>query len=145
MDKKEIYELMSGNPVFQLATVQGDRPRVRSMLLYRADENGIVFHTGRMKPMYEQVKSNPKAELCFVDAQTGKQVRVSGVLDIVDDNTLKDEIYSHPSRTFLAGFRESRTEEAFYRDFIVFRLKNGVAAIWTMEKNFDPPEETRLD
>lgn len=145
MDKKEIYDLMANNPVFHLATVQGDQPRVRGMLLYRADEKGIIFHTGAMKPLYEQVKSNPKAELCFWDMQHNVQVRVSGMLEFVDDNLFKDEIYNHPTIAFLSGWKESMTPEAFYSSFIVFRLRHGKVRVWTMETNFEASTEIDLD
>jgi uncharacterized pyridoxamine 5'-phosphate oxidase family protein len=46
MNKQEMLELMRSNPAFYLATVDGDQPRVRGMLLYKADENGLVFHSG---------------------------------------------------------------------------------------------------
>lgn len=35
------------------------------MFLYRADENGIIFHTASTKDVYAQIKRNPKAEMCF--------------------------------------------------------------------------------
>jgi len=65
MDKNEIFNLINQNPVFFLAITDGDQPRVRGMLLYRADESGIIFHTGAMKDLYTQVTKNNKVELCF--------------------------------------------------------------------------------
>ena len=49
MNEKEMYDLMNANPAFHLATVEGEQPRVRGMLLFRADENGIIFHTASTK------------------------------------------------------------------------------------------------
>lgn len=51
MNEKEMYALMNSNPAFHLATVEGDQPRVRGMLLFRADENGIdhLLQIFRMK------------------------------------------------------------------------------------------------
>ena len=50
MTKNEIFQLMNTNPVFHLATMDRDQPRVRGMLLFRADENGLSFtlHLQRM-------------------------------------------------------------------------------------------------
>lgn len=142
MVREEIFELMNKNPMFFLATVEEDQPRVRGMLLYQADENGIIFHTGVMKDVYRQVVNHPKVELCFNG--DGTQVRVSGELEVVDDNNLKDEISEHPSRKFLKPWRENGELKDFYDTFIVFRLKNGVATTWTMEKNFTPKESIAL-
>lgn len=144
MTREEILELINNNPVMFLATVEGDQPRVRGVLLYKADESGIVFHSGTMKDLYRQVVQNPKAEICFVDKKRNIQVRVSGRLEIVDDNNLKDEICAHPTRQFLKGWRESGPLEDFYKTFAVFRLRDGLATTWTLETNFAPKEYVQL-
>lgn len=140
--KTEIFELMNQNPAFHLATIEGNQPKVRGMLLYRADKNGIVFHTGAFKDMYRQILVCPNVELCFNSADT--QVRVSGILDVVDDNALKDEITNHPSRAFLQGWKNSVSPEEFYNQFVVFRMKGGKAVVWTMETNLAPKEAIDL-
>jgi hypothetical protein len=71
-------------------------------------------------------------------------VRVRGELEIINDNTLKDEISEHPSRQFLKPWKESISLEDFYNSFIVFRLKNGTALTWTMETNFGQGTEIKL-
>lgn len=144
MTGQEIIDLINKNPVIHLATVEGDQPRVRGMLLYKADESGIVFHSGTMKDVYRQVVNNPKVELCFNDFNNGVQVRISGKLEIVEDNNLKDEIAEHPSRGFLKGWLASISRQEFYESFVVFRLKNGTATTWTMETNFAPKEYVQL-
>lgn len=139
MTKTQIFELMTKNPGFHLATMEKDMPRVRGMFLYRADENGIVFHTGAFKDLYKQVLANPNAELCFNDFAQNIQVRVSGQLEIIEDTALKEEIINHPSRAFLQGWKNSMpSSDAFYKSFIVFRLKGGSAMVWTMQTNNAP-------
>lgn len=135
---------MNANPGFHLATVEGDQPRCRAMFLYRADENGILFHSGTFKDVHRQIEKNRKVELCFNDFKTGVQVRVAGELEIVEDNALKDEICEHPTRKFLKPWRESGALEDFYNTFKVYRLKGGKAVWWTMEKNFAPKEYVTL-
>lgn len=138
MNKKEMFQLMNANPVFHLATIDGDQPRVRALFLYRADENGIIFHTGKMKDLYKQIEANRKVELCFNDFQRNIQVRVSGQLKQITDNIFKDEICEHPTRAFLKPWRESGPLENFYDTFIVYKLLHGSAIWWTMEENFAP-------
>jgi len=134
MQKKEIFQLMNENPVFHLATVEGDQPRVRAMLLFRADEEGIVFHTASSKDVFAQIKQNPKVELCF--QCKGNQIRVYGELEHVQDENLKEEIFSHPSRKFLQPWKENGIEGLLQ----IFQMKNGTVVDWTMEKNFAPKE-----
>lgn len=129
---------MNENPVFHLATMDGEQPRVRGMLLFRADENGIVFHTGEMKDLYAQISANPKAELCFFG--NGVQVRVSGVLEKSEDPVLREEIYAHPSRGFLRTWKEKGIDS----QLLIYVLKNGTAVTWTMETNFSKKEPISL-
>ncbi|MCU0610063.1 MAG: pyridoxamine 5'-phosphate oxidase family protein [Chitinispirillaceae bacterium] len=142
--REELFEVMRTNPAFHLATVEGDQPRCRAMFLYRADENGIIFHTGAMKQVHQQLAKNPKVELCFNDFKSGVQVRVAGTLSLVEDNALKDEICAHPSRQFLKPWRESGPLADFYATFKVYRLVKGKAVKWTMQTNFAPKEEIGL-
>ena len=130
MLKEEIYKLMNENPVFYLATTEEDQPRVRGMLLFRADEEGIIFHTGSMKDVFKQIEKNPKVELCFNG--NGTQVRVFGTLELVEDDKLKEEIYNHPSRKFLEAWKDQGIDSMLR----IFCLKHGTAVEWTMATNF---------
>ncbi|WP_293977408.1 pyridoxamine 5'-phosphate oxidase family protein [uncultured Clostridium sp.] len=134
MNKDEIFQAISKNPVFFLGTIDGDQPRVRGMLLYKANENGILFHTASSKDLYKQVLKNPNAELCF--NCNGTQIRITGKLEIIDDNNLKDEICNDPSRKFLEQWKNDGSFKNFYDEFIVFSLKHGSIVTWTMEDNF---------
>lgn len=140
MTRDEYFAFMNANPSFFLATVDGDQPRVRGMFLYRADEDGILFHTGKMKDVYAQLMVEPKAELCFISKKELRQVRVSGELELVEDQPLKEKIVSHPTRAFLKPW----VEEQGYDFLAVFRLRNGKATTWTLEANFAPKEYVDL-
>jgi len=144
MNKEQIFELMNNNLVFYLATVEDGEPRVRGMMLYKADKTGIVFHTGTFKDVYRQILNNPHVQLCFVDSVKNIQVRVRGTLEVVDDNVLKEEISNHPTRGFLQTWKESSTLEDFYNNFIVFRMKNGLANVWAFETNTAPKDDISL-
>jgi hypothetical protein len=72
------------------------------------------------------------------------QVRVSGTLEELDDNNLKDEISNHPTRALLQGWKNSVPIEEFYDKFAVFRLRNGTASVWTMAANHDPKQIIEL-
>lgn len=138
MNKEEIFKLMNENPAFHLATMDNDQPRVRGMLLFRADEDGIIFHTASSKDVFQQLMKNPKAELCF-NSPTN-QIRVSGVLELVNDDNLRNEIFNHPSRQFLQGWKDNGIDGLLQ----VFRMKNGEAVEWTMAKNFEEKVPVKL-
>lgn len=65
MNINEVFDFLNANPVFHLATVEGNRPRVRGMLVYMADVNSIIFHTGKMRDFHKQLTENPDIEMSF--------------------------------------------------------------------------------
>lgn len=136
MNKAEVFEFLTVNPMFHLATVEGNKPHVRGMLLYRADENGIIFHTGKMKDLHRQLTEIPQVEMCSNNGNFENliQIRVSGTVELVEDIELKKEIVQ--KREFLKPF----VEQAGYDLLAVYRMKNGTATIWTMKTNFSPKE-----
>ena len=138
MTKEELFQIMNENPVFHLATMDGDQPRVRGMLLFRADEEGIIFHTASTKDVYAQILANPKTEICFQGQ--GIQVRVTGILEQVQDEKLKEEIFAHPTRKFLQAWKDQGIDGLLQ----IFRLKNGTAVTWTMETNFEKQKPIQL-
>ena len=145
MTTQELFDFMNQTVAFTLATVDGEEPRVRTMMLYKADETGIVFHTGPFKEVYGQIMRNPNAQLCFYDPAQGLQVRVRGALEMVSTPELKQEIASHPSRAFMQAWKaRCATEEEFYAMFDVFRLRGGIANVWTFQTNFAPKEDIAL-
>ncbi len=134
MTKNEIFKLISENPVFYLATIDNEQPRVRAMLLYRADENGIIFHTAATKDVYTQLINNPQTEICFSCGEV--QVRITGTSEHLDNDTLKHEIFEHPTRKFLKLWQANGVD--LDKTVQVFCMKNCSAVTWTMADNFKP-------
>ena len=130
MNREEILAFLNANPSCHLATMEGDQPRVRGMFMYRADEKGIIFHTGDFKSLYSQIKGNKKVEICFSSSE--KQVRIEGVAEIIDDAKLKQEVLE--ARPWLTPLMGQRGEGAL----IIFRITGCKAAVWTMETNLEP-------
>ncbi len=138
MNKQEIYELMNQNLGFYLATVDEDQPHVRGMMLFRADENGIIFHTASTKDVYKQIMENPKAELCF--NANGTQIRVTGTLEVMHDEKIREEIFAHPTRKFLQAWKENGIDNLLE----VLIMRNCEAVIWTMQSNFEPKKPIKI-
>jgi pyridoxamine 5'-phosphate oxidase len=138
MDKNDIMGFLRRNPVAFLATCEGNKPHVRGMLMYRADDNGIILHTGKSKDLQKQLENNPEVELCFFSQQENKQIRVSGRVQEVQDEALKKEIVEN--RTFMKPWIEKHGLAIL----TVWRLKSGKATVWTMESNFAPKSYVQL-
>ncbi|SNB45324.1 pyridoxamine 5'-phosphate oxidase family protein [Geobacter sp. DSM 9736] len=136
MNRNELLDLINRNPAFFLATTENGEPRVRGMLLYRADDRGIVFHTGTMKDLCNQLVANPAVELCFNDWQKNIQVRVRGRAAQIKDPHFTEEIINSPGREFLKPWVEQMGKDIL----AVFRVEGCLAQTWSMETNFEPKE-----
>ena len=90
MDKKEILEFITKNPIAYVATAEGNKPHVRAFGTYRADENGIIFSMQSDKDVYKQIVANPETEICYY--ADGVQIRVSGQMEPITDLEVKKEI-----------------------------------------------------
>jgi pyridoxamine 5'-phosphate oxidase len=138
MTKEKVLEFATKNPVCSLATIDGNQPRVRTIMLYKADENGIIFCTGRDKAVHKQLQANPAAELCFYNAEQGLQVRIEGAVEMLDDLELKKKVLE--AFSFLKPWVDSQG----YEVMICYRLNNARAVTWTMETNFEPKQYIQL-
>ncbi len=79
---KEALEFLNKAGVYYLATTDADQPHVRP-LGFVMDYNGkLAFCTSNQKPMYKQLKSNPKVEICAFDG-AGNTLRICGKIAFV--------------------------------------------------------------
>jgi len=130
MNREEILAFLNANPGCHLATMEGDQPRVRGMFIFRADEKGIIIHTGTFKSLYAQLLKNKQVEICFNSPD--KQVRVEGVAQVVNDKNLKNKILE--ARPWLKPLMGQNGED----QLVVFRIIGCKASVWTMETNLEP-------
>lgn len=108
-----------------MATSADNVPHVRGMETYRADENGLIFYTSYNKNVCKQILANPQVELCYF--AKAMQVRVSGIMEELKDNVLKQEIVDN--RDYLQGW----VEEAGLDALALFRLIPAEASYWPMD------------
>lgn len=138
MDKKEILDFINKNPTCFVATIDGNRPRVRGLLMYQADEDGILFQTWSNKDIYKQIMQNPNVELCFVNPDGSKQVRIFGKAEFIEDQNLKEEIVN--KRSFIKPW----VEERGYDVMKIFKVTDCMATVWTPELNFKTKEYIKI-
>ena len=96
-EKAECIRFAAENPICSLATLDeknNQRPHVRTVFLWRADDSGFFFVLFSSKEVSRQVKANPLVELCFqnhpADLTESKQLRVSGQMELMDNRKLKE-------------------------------------------------------
>jgi uncharacterized pyridoxamine 5'-phosphate oxidase family protein len=95
VNKEEMLAFITKNPMCYMATVEGNKPRVRAMGTHRSDENGIIYFTDHRKEVCKQLVANPEIEVCYYADEL--QVRVSGRVEEIKDREFKQEIVdNHP-------------------------------------------------
>jgi uncharacterized pyridoxamine 5'-phosphate oxidase family protein len=126
MNIQECFDFATEHPVCSLATVDGDQPRVRTFLLWRANDDGFFFETFNPKDVYKQLKNNPKVEMCFYnnesDLEKAKTMRLTGEVEFLDDPDLKQQM--------LQDWPFLQEAEPVLE---LFRIPSGEAFFWTMD------------
>jgi len=73
----EVYDFLKKCGTYYLATTAGDQPRVRPFGTIDIFENKLYIQTGKVKNVSQQMKANPKIELCGM--ADGKWIRVEAI------------------------------------------------------------------
>ena len=73
---EETYEFLKKCGTFYIATVDGNKPRVRPFGVVNIFEGKLYIQTGKSKNVSKQIEINPNIEICgFMD---GKWIRLEG-------------------------------------------------------------------
>jgi general stress protein 26 len=75
-----------------LATLDGDQPRVRPVSPVRTDHFTVYVANLRGYHKTAEIAANPKVELCYL-SPGHDQVRITGVAEVVRDRALLQEIW----------------------------------------------------
>jgi uncharacterized pyridoxamine 5'-phosphate oxidase family protein len=117
---KEVYEFLKKAGTYYLATAEGDQPRVRPFGTVNIFEDKLYIQTGKKKPVSQQMKKNPKIEICAMSG--GEWIRIQAVA--VEDDRVKAKesmLEAYPNLKNMYSATDSNTN--------VLYLKNGVATI----------------
>ena len=79
---EEVYEYLKRCGTFYLATAEGDQPHVRPFGVVDLFEGKLYIQTGNIKPVFAQMKKNPKIEISgMADGGTWIRVTATAVQD----------------------------------------------------------------
>lgn len=126
---QSVCDFLKNAEVYYLATVDGDKPRVRPFGTANIFEGKLYIQTGRKKEVSKQLLSNPNAEICaFKD---GKWMRVSG--ELTEDDRVeakKSMLDAYPNLRAMYDENDRNTQ--------VFYFKNATAVF----SSFGEPSKT---
>lgn len=136
MNIQDCIKFTNENPICSLASVVNDQPRVRMIGFWFADETGFYFQTSTIKEIPNQLKMNPKIEVCFYkhEGMIGTMLRISGEVEIMTESKLSEKAFM--DRPFLKSFGMTIDSPQLF----LFRIGHGQAFFWTMENNLKPKE-----
>ena len=130
MNMQDCVSFATENPVCYLATADGDQPKVRTWLLWYADDGGFHFVAIEGEESTKQLEKNPKVELCFfnnaAEPQDWKHMRVTGEVEFLNTKEMLGKAYE--ARSFLDPI-VGKSVETLVRPF---RVHTGEAHFWTL-------------
>ena len=119
VDPKDLVDLaaavVKADRFPQLATMDGDQPRLRPVSPVRTD--GFTVYVASLRPSHKtgEIDANPRVELCYLDPDHN-QVRITGTATVVTDRDLLEEIWdSNPLLHHYLG-------ELDNPDLIIYRI-----------------------
>ncbi len=117
---KRVYDFLKKAETYYLATIEGDRPRVRPFGTVNEFEGRLYIQTGKAKPVSRQLAANPRAEICAFSG--GEWIRISCEL-VEDDRTeaKKAMLDAYPNLRAMYDENDGNTQ--------VFYMKNATATI----------------
>ena len=76
----------------QLATIDGDQPRLRPVSPVRVDGFTIFVANLRSYHKTAEIARNPKVELCYLD-ERHDQIRITGIAEVLTDRAILEAIW----------------------------------------------------
>ena len=111
---KEVVTLIGEVEIFHIASIDGDKPRVRPFGFIMDFEDKIYFTTGNQKNFYKQLQKNPNVEISAM-LEGGRWVRLSGKAVFDGNKKAKEKAFQiYPDFKDLYGTPDSSTFEVFY-------------------------------
>lgn len=112
---KKVYDFLKEAGTYYLATVEGDRPRVRPFGTVNIFEDKLYIQTGKVKPVSKQIAENNKVEICaFKD---GVWLRVAG--ELVEDDRIeakKAMLDAYPELRGMYDENDGNTQVLYFKN-----------------------------
>ena len=119
----EILEFITQARTFYIATVEGDKPKVRPFGFVMEHEGQLYFCTNNQKDIYKQLQINPYFEVCTTSAN-GSWIRLRGKAVFEANLAAKAKafeimprlaaMYASPENPIFEVFYISEGEATFY-------------------------------
>ena len=110
---EEVLKFLKECGYYFIATIDGDKPRVRPFGTAEIYEGKLYIQTGKMKNVSKQIEANPNVEICaFKD---GKWIRISG--NLIRDDRVEAKKYMldmNPDLRSMYNENDDNTEVLYF-------------------------------
>jgi len=90
-DIEKIDEILTKAEEFYLATVDGDKPKVRPLGFHLLHDGKIYFGVGTYKDVYKQMEANPNVEIAAWDGE--HFLRFYGTVDLTKNEEVVEKAF----------------------------------------------------
>jgi len=123
MAEAEKKEINDPNALSLATTNNKNEPSVRMVLLKGLSQKGFVFYTNLNSPKSEDLKKNPKAAMCFHWKSLQRQIRISGVINKVDDKEADAYFKSRPYESKIGAWASDQSKVIDKRENFLKKIK----------------------
>ena len=123
MEEAKKSELNDPNAVALATANKNNFPSVRMVLLKDFNQNGFVFYTNLNSQKGNELKLNPKVEMCFHWKSLLRQIRISGSVTQVADEVADEYYNSRGYESRIGAWASKQSEELSSRDELISSIK----------------------
>ncbi len=129
---QEVYDFLKKAGTYYLATVDGNKPRVRPFGTAHIFDNKLYIQTGKKKSVSQQMGKNPNVEICAM--ADGKWIRIQATA--VNDDRLEAKesmLEAYPNLKAMYSATDDNTQVLYLKD-----------AVATISSFTDAPKEIKF-
>ena len=119
-EKKEIND---PNALSLATTNSKNEPKVRMVLLKGLSSKGFVFYTNLNSPKSNDLRKNPKAEMCFHWKSLQRQIRISGTVNEVSKEEADIYFNSRPYESRIGAWASDQSKIMNKRDDFLKKIE----------------------
>ena len=119
MDDAKKSEPNDPNAVALATSNKNNIPSLRMVLLKDFNKNGFVFYTNLNSQKGNELKTNPKAALCFHWKSLLRQIRISGSVSLVSNDVADAYYNSRGYESRIGAWASKQSEELIKRDDLI--------------------------
>jgi len=123
MDEAKKSEPNDPNAVALATSNKNNLPSVRMVLLKDFNKNGFVFYTNLDSQKGNELKTNPKAAMCFHWKSLLRQIRITGSVSMVADDVADTYYNSRSYKSRIGAWASKQSKELNNRDELMVSIE----------------------